>query len=208
MKYFDEKGLDEDTLLIVTADHGEGLGQHDHMHHGLFLYEEAVRVPLVIRWPGKIPAGLRIKNRVELLDLSPTILDIAGIPAKNAKYQGRSLKSLLKAPSITRQSRPIFFQRRLYETENYKGNIVKGEKLGVLIDQWKYIEALKERSVELYDLSADPGELTNISRDHPDQVRRLSSMIKDWRQKYGKETYDQSMSEEDIEALRSLGYVQ
>ena len=178
------------------------------MHHGLFLYEEAVRVPLVIRWPGKIPAGLRIKNRVELLDLSPTILDIAGIPAKTAKYQGRSLKSLLKAPSTTRQSRPIFFQRRLYETENYKGNIVKGEKLGVLIDQWKYIEALKERSVELYDLSVDPGELKNISRDHPDKVRRLSSMIKDWRKKYGKETYDQSMSEEDIEALRSLGYVQ
>jgi arylsulfatase A-like enzyme len=208
VEYLDQKGLDEDTLLIVTADHGEGLGQHNHMHHGLFLYEEAVRVPLVMRWPGKIPAGLRIKNRVELLDLSPTILDIAGVPAKNANYQGRSLKSMIQNPSIARQSRPIFFQRRLYETENYKGNVVKGEKLGVLLDQWKYIEALKERSVELYDLSSDPGELTNVSREHPDQVKRLSTLIKEWRNKYGKGTYDQSMSEEDIEALKSLGYVQ
>jgi arylsulfatase A-like enzyme len=194
--------------VILTADHGEGLGQHNHMHHGLFVYEEAVRVPLVIRWPGKIPAGLRIRDRVELLDLTPTILEITGVPAKTANYQGRSMKSLLKANAVQRQSRPIFFQRRLYETENYKGHIVKGEKLGVLLDQWKYIEALKEQSVELYDLRNDPGELTNVSRDHPDQVKRLSLLIQEWRKKYGKGSYNQKMSEEDIEALRSLGYVQ
>jgi arylsulfatase A-like enzyme len=142
------------------------------------------------------------------MDLAPTILDIAGVPAKTAKYQGRSLRTLLKRPDAVRESRPIFFQRRLYETENYKGHVVKGEKLAVLMDEWKYIEALKEKSVELYDLSNDPGELTNVSRDHPEQVKRLSLLISDWRKKYGKETYDQSMSEEDIEALRSLGYVQ
>ncbi|HSE42774.1 MAG TPA: sulfatase [Acidobacteriota bacterium] len=208
IKYIDDQGMDEDTLLIVTADHGEGLGQHNHMHHGLFVYEEAVRVPLVIRWPGKIPAGLRIRDRVELLDLPPTILEITGVPAKTAGYQGRSMKSLLKPDAVQRQSRPIFFQRRLYETENYKGHVVKGEKLGVLLDQWKYIEALKEQSVELYDLKNDPGELTNVSRDHPDQVKQLSLLIQEWRKKYGKGSYNQKMSEEDIEALRSLGYVQ
>jgi arylsulfatase A-like enzyme len=208
VRYIDQQELADDTLLILTADHGEGLGQHNHLHHGMFLYEEAMRVPLVIRWPQKVPAGLRIANRVELLDLSPTILDIAGVQAKNANYQGRSLKTLLSNPSQSRQSRPIFLQRRLYENEKYKGKPIVGEKLAVLIDQWKYIEALKEKSVELYDLSSDPAELNDISRDHPDKVRRFSLMIQDWRKKHGKEKYDQSMSKEDIEALKALGYVQ
>jgi len=71
----DRLQLDEDTVVIITGDHGEGLGQHNHLEHGVNVYDEAVRVPLLFRWPGRIAAGSLNTAPVELVDLAPTITD-------------------------------------------------------------------------------------------------------------------------------------
>jgi arylsulfatase A-like enzyme len=70
------EGFLDNTLVLIWGDHGQGLGSHAYMGHDLQLYEEAVAVPLVVLWPGKIPAGVRLKRSVELVDLLPTMLGI------------------------------------------------------------------------------------------------------------------------------------
>src|SRR6185436_6011947 len=113
----DAEGLAARTLVVVTADHGEGLMQHGHMGHGLHLYEEAVRVPLVFRWPGSLPAGALVPGPVEHVDLVPTVLDLLGLPRGGGEIEGQSLAAALRGQAGTagRDSRrTVFLQRRLY----------------------------------------------------------------------------------------------
>jgi arylsulfatase A-like enzyme len=208
----DAEGLRERTLVVVTADHGEGLMQHGHMGHGIHLYEEAVRVPLVFRWPGRLPAGTRLPGPAEHVDLVPTVLELMGLDAGTDEVEGVSLaEGLLGKPGTRGRNsrRTVVLQRRRYDSETVAGVPVKGSKFAVRTGSWKYIEAEEEGTRELFDLVRDPGETANLAASRTDEADRLSRLLAAWRRRFERgEGARDDTSPETLEALRALGYVQ
>ncbi|MDJ0850265.1 MAG: sulfatase-like hydrolase/transferase [Myxococcota bacterium] len=159
----------DDTLFVVTSDHGEGLGQHGYYSHGLHLYEEQLRIPLVVRAPRR--AGWqpgRVDTTVSLLDLVPTVLEMAGLPAEDGLH-GRRLDP---RPSSAR--RFLVAQRRTFPRGALAGTpelrAVRGG--GPL----KYLLDGRGRE-ELYDLAEDPGELRNLAEQRPEAVAALRRIL-------------------------------
>ncbi len=212
----DAAGILDETLVVVVGDHGEGLLDHGWMFHGLMIYEEAVRVPLVLRWPRALPAGRRVATPAQLVDLAPTILDLAGLAERPPTTQGASIVPWLRGERPEDPERPVFVQRRSYDARVVEGRRVAGEKLAVRAGRWKYIEAREEDSFELYDLEQDPRELDNQHSRRPEEARRLAARLHEWRAgadattpaANGSEAASQSVSEESARRLRALGYVQ
>ena len=158
-------GILDNTIVILNGDHGETLDEHECWfdHHGL--YETNLVVPLVIRYPKKIPAGARIKGFNQHKDLLPTVLELAGIRAK-AKFDGKSLTGLIKDKA------------KSHDSEMYITECTWMRKHGWRTPQWKLIVALEpdfhgKPEVELYNLIADPDELKNVARQNPDVVAAL-----------------------------------
>jgi arylsulfatase A-like enzyme len=195
------------TLVVVTSDHGEGLMQHGHMEHGLHIYEEAVRVPLVFRWPGHLPAGRAIDVPVPLVDLTPTILGLGGVSRARGGAQGENAAPLLRGDVAGDEGRPIFLQRRFYASGRDGGVPVSGEKVAVRAGRLKLISAPAEASHELYDLVDDPGERRNLYAERPGDVKLLTGLLGEWRRIPPAQVSTEHVSEEDLERLRALGYV-
>ena len=212
LEAIEAEGPSARTLVVVTADHGEGLMQHGHMGHGLHLYEEAVRVPLIYRWPGVLPAGARVPGPVEHVDLVPTVLDLIGVPRGPDDVQGQSLAAALRGRAGTPGRDPrrtVFLQRRLYDTDVVSGFRVKGEKFAVRAGQWKYIEAAEEQTRELYDLRADPGEAKDLFAAQGAVAAGLARGLAGWRARLDRRARARDDSSPEMqEALRALGYVQ
>jgi arylsulfatase A-like enzyme len=205
-----EFALNESTLLVIAGDHGEGLMQHGHMGHGYHLYEEAVRVPFVISWPDHLPTGLEIGAPVQLLDLSPTILEIAGIDGAMPDRQGLSLIGIMNRRQGVDPDRAVFLERRLYTTRDPGRKRARGAKIGIKVGAWKYIEAVEEETRELFDLTIDPLESTNVVSLHPDIATRLSESIVAWVRETPKmfPSSGSIVSQEDSKMLEAMGYVQ
>lgn len=144
----DRLGLAGRTTLIVTADHGEAFGEHDTTQHGTTLYEELLRVPLLVYTP--TAKARRVDTPVSLIDLGPTILDLFGAPTPGT-YMGQSLVPFLRGES-PRLSRPILAEGRL------KRALYFPDGLKVITDE-------RRGTVELYDLKRDPEELRNLATE-------------------------------------------
>lgn len=203
-------GLLDDTLVVVVGDHGEGLMQHGWKTHGMTIYEETVRVPLLVRWPRRIAGNRSIDAPVGIVDLAPTILSLVGAEPL-ASPQGRDLASALTSGEALDPEAPVFFQRRHYDSPEVQGVPVKGAKLGVRVGRWKYLEARAEGTRELYDLSSDPGELVNLVGPRAGDARRLQSILEAWLSRTpraGAEGERGRVDAEDAERLRALGYVE
>ena len=197
------------TLLVVTADHGEGLMEHyDYKGHGLFLYEEAVRIPLVMRWTGRIPPGRVLEGPVENIDIMPTVLGLLGVPADDPPMLGRDLASWVLGQSPPPGPRTVFLERRIYEKEKVRLFRVKGDKFAVREGKWKYIEAKQEGAKELYDLEKDPHERKNLASTHPREMKALQRRLEEIEAALRKTSLrgGQRVSEEDAKRLEALGY--
>jgi len=173
-------GLDENTLIVLDSDHGETLYDHDCYfdHHGL--YECTLRVPLVFRMPGRVPAGLRLSGYATLMDVTPTILDILGIPT-DLPFDGQSL-----LPEM--QGTP-----RRPTVESYLTEATWMRKHGWRTPEWKLIRALEpdfhfKPEIELYNLIEDPGESRNLAPDEPEVVEFLQNRMSAWIARREKET--------------------
>jgi arylsulfatase A-like enzyme len=202
-------GIANDTVVVFTADHGEGLGEHGWKGHGLFLYEEAVRVPLVMRWPERIGPGLVFEEPVGIVDLVPSLLDLMGVDLGAMHFHGLSLAPALLGRSGLDPERPIFLQRRRYESKEVGAHPVQGDQFAVRVGRWKYIEALDESSRELYDLDADPAELEDIVERHPEQAAALAARLREWKTRHGLATAEPTpVSPDDQKRLEALGYVE
>lgn len=160
------QGLAEDTLVIFTSDHGEMLGDHQLLLKGPMLYEGAVRVPLILRWPGRLPAGERRTNLVQWLDLNPTLLDAAALDPLPGS-QGMSLLPLARGEADA-ESRGWALCEYLDSGHPYDPPV----RLTMLRhDRYKLIvqhgppATDRPRTGELYDLEADPNELDNLWDD-------------------------------------------
>jgi len=179
----EELGLAENTLIIVTSDHGETLNEHGCYfdHHGL--YEPTLRVPLIFKMPGRLPEGWRLPYYTLLEDQVPTILDMVGLrkALKSVKFDGHSL-----VPLIEGRGKPV-------RSEFYISECTWMRKRGWRTPQWKFFEALEpdfhnKQPVELYNLIEDPLELKNLAKREPDVVENLKGRTMSWVEKRVKET--------------------
>ena len=202
-----ERGLAEDTVVMVVADHGEGLMQRGHMAHGVHVYEEAVRVPFIVRWPGRLRAGKVVEAPVALLDVAPTFLGLAGLEG-GAAFRGRDLSPVLRGDVAEPDARPIYLYRRTYAGgEVSPGVYAKGEKFGVRDGRWKLIEGPEEGTLELYDLLTDPQELRNLAASEPDRVEALRGRLEAFRAEHERDGGGAApISPEDRARLKALGY--
>ncbi|HTM26435.1 MAG TPA: sulfatase-like hydrolase/transferase [Vicinamibacterales bacterium] len=188
-------GLYDRATIVLLADHGEGLGDHGEQEHGLFLYQETTRVPLIVKLPGR-HRGRRVAAPVQHIDLAPTILDLAGAPART-ELRGRSLRPLLEGTGAL-QDAPIYSEA-LYSRYHFGWS----ELYGLVDSRYHFIRAPRD---ELYDLERDRSESQSIGADRP-QVRQamrgaLESMI-------AKTSIaaPAAVDEQDRQRLAALGYV-
>jgi arylsulfatase A-like enzyme len=156
------------TVFVLTSDHGTELYEHRRFDHGFALYNEQLRVPLVIKAPGG-PAGKLIPARVSSIDVMPTILDLLGvaIPENAAKQlRGKSLAPAMKGEPVARDA----FSETDYRQHTYKRSVVTP-------DGWKLVYTLETKSRELFDLNADPAETKNLEKTDPERADELERKV-------------------------------
>jgi len=198
--FLKKEGLWDNTLIVVTGDHGESLWEHKEETHGFFVYDSAVWVPLLIRAPVVFPAR-RVKSVVEHVDVVPTILEMLDIPIPES-VQGRSLLGLMWAKEKNWPDTAF--------TETYYPRLHFGwSELSALYHQnWKYILAPDE---ELYDLSKDKAEKENLARPSAGQKDEMKATLQKFIREKSKQALtpeaNQRLDRESIEKLASLGYV-
>jgi arylsulfatase A-like enzyme len=172
-----ERGLDGDTVVLLTADHGESLGEHGLLGHTQGLYEPTLRVPLIVLKPGRPElAGRRVKALVERADLMPTLLDWAGAPPLD--LPGRSFDPLLGDPTAPWRRYAFASSRR-----NLAGNDDADRRVDERVvrdERWKLIWSLEKEAYELYDLRSDPGETRDQAAARPEVVARLAYQLSRW----------------------------
>ncbi|MBI1940184.1 MAG: sulfatase-like hydrolase/transferase [Acidobacteria bacterium] len=192
----EEQGLTSRTLIVVIGDHGESLGEHGELTHGIFLYESTLHVPLIISGPG-IPAGKLIDQQVRSIDVMPTALAFLNL-APGPEVQGVNLW-----PLIQQGRRPSTHYAYL-ETIYPRRHMGWSELRAMRSDKWKLIVAPRP---ELYDLEQDPKETTNVINRYPADAERLQKYV--WAAGGPKEQKLAAgpLDPESRQELESLGYV-
>ena len=170
-----ELGLDRDTLVIYMADHGYSLGQHGRFEKHC-CYDPALRVPLMMRWPGRIARGV-VTDFTESVDVGPTILDLLGAEPLEI-HHGQSLRAYTEGKRVEKPREEIFSE------------YLENEEACIRTRDWKFVHCSGRRArtegyitdnptpgryVRLYDLQTDPGEFHNMADQHPAVVKKLSS---------------------------------
>ena len=156
LNILDTLKLTDSTMVLYAGDNGFFIGEH-HFFDKRFMYEESIRVPLLIRYPGKIKPGRTAEEMVLNVDIAPTLLDIAGVKSPEQRGDGRSMKSLLLDKKTDWRS------DFLYEYYEYPGPHSGKKCRGVRTEKWKYIHFFEEpQEYELYDLENDPHEMKNL----------------------------------------------
>lgn len=195
-----DRGVLERTLVVIAGDHGEGFGEKGESGHGVFVYDETLRVPLLLMAESRLPAGRVVDARVRLIDVLPTVLDLLDLPAPEA-VEGVSLLS-----RIERRRSPDLdtYVETLYPRENFGWAPLTGWISG----PWKYVHAPR---AELYDLAGDPREERNRAADRESVATRLRSGLESYLAGAGAAggtgTGGREMTAADEARLRSLGYV-
>jgi arylsulfatase A-like enzyme len=199
-RWLEERGLSDDTIVLVTGDHGEGLDQHREDGHGIFLYDDTVRVPLLLRAPGRVAAGTVSPEQVRTIDLAPTLLDLVGGLVEPMGLGG-SLVPLLTGSGPVPD--PTAYCESIKTKLFYSGAGLKALRTRAA----KFVWAPRP---ELYDLVADPGETRNLfSTEDPRSeamVVDLEREVRDILSRGLTAVEPANPDAETLEALASLGY--
>ena len=198
----DRLGLGPDTLLVVTSDHGEGLGDHGEAVHGYFVYESTLAVPLLLRGPGVV-AGTRLAVTARSVDLFPTVLDLLGLaPGEGTRLSGRSLAAALRGGAAP--SNEPTYAESLTPLLHFGWSDLRALRDG----RWKYIQAPRP---ELYDLRDDPKEAHDLALALPTRAEALraalSRRLEAERQTAQAPASAAAVPPELLEQLGALGYV-
>ncbi|TFG01656.1 MAG: DUF4976 domain-containing protein [Promethearchaeota archaeon] len=177
LEALDELGLTDDTLVIWSTDHGDAVGCHGgHFDKDSYMPEEMIRIPMVIRYPGMIPAGKECDKLVSNIDLAPTFLDAAGVSIKES-VDGKSLLPLITQNDLNWRN------DIMCETH---GHYIDHNGRALVAERYKYIWNEEDMN-ELYDLQNDPFELNNLIHEHDNEelIADLKERLANWRQKTG-----------------------
>jgi arylsulfatase A-like enzyme/tetratricopeptide (TPR) repeat protein len=195
--FLKNRGLDDKTLVVVAGDHGEGLGDHLELEHGMLVYDTTLRVPLVFAGPPQCQPGTRVPTAVSLADLTPTVLDILGIAAPK-HLSGRSLLAALEGKPIP--SRDYYAETEspfIYNRWSPLKTLISG--------RWKFIETTRP---ELYDLENDPGEQINLAESDDEECQKMRKALADMQAAFIVATaLELTPSDKDRAKLEALGYV-
>jgi arylsulfatase A-like enzyme len=217
MERLRELGLDQNTLVVFTSDHGEEFYEHSLPGHGQSAYAELTHVPLIVRYPNVVHAGQVIDETVGLVDVMPTMLSLARLPVPE-EAQGQSLAPLLRGvPGAgSWKPRPVFTDRPA--APHFASPAPRAsETFSVIHEGWKLLWNIHRPAgapeYELYDHRRDPGDLRNVAAQHPDVVRRLAKLVDGWRKDSLRrrlppdEEAGRDLRPEERERLRALGYI-
>ncbi len=208
-----ELGIEKDTVVAFVSDHGEEFLDHGMHFNANNLYGEMTNVPLILWGPGRVAAGRVVEETVQSLDLAPTLLDLSRLPIPET-MQGQSLVPLLEEGGKWRR-RPAVSERNRSEALL---DPLTANSTAIVWDGWKLIrnsERPPDRpEIELFDHRKDPLNFVNVAGEHPEKVEELSKLLDGWRQWVDARSLPsdaeltQGVSGEELERLRSLGYVQ
>lgn len=203
ISYLKQLGLYKNLLLIVTADHGEELLDHGRYGHGRTLYEEVIKVPLIIKFPKNKKKGV-VDNLVSMIDIAPTILDVLNIQVPQ-KWHGKSLIDI----QIPKQDQYVFSEDHSPKDTTSE---VRGESFSLRTHFWKLIVSTKRdlQPTEFFDIYADKEE-THSLEDKTTEQKQLRELITEIRTSAEKGRYfykKESFDKETLEHLKSLGYLQ
>ena len=204
LDFMDSSGLSDTTTVLITSDHGESFGEHGHIGHGSSLFEEELKIPLLLRSPNRSTPGLKVDTLVSLIDIAPTILEIAGIEPPT-ETQGRSLVRLsegLEDEAV--RDRAVYAQKRL-KGDRYVVAARKGKK--------KWLSGSLNTEASIVDLANDPHEKSPHSSE---QVRLQAEQLRGDYRKTGEAifaTFGKAGAPVDLDAaardrLRALGYIE
>ena len=183
------------ATIVLLADHGEGLGDHGEREHGLFLYNATTHVPLIVKLPGQSYAR-RVAAPVQHIDIVPTILDLAGAPAR-AELHGRSLRPLLEGTGTLPDTG--IYSEALYSRYHFGWS----EMYGLTDARYRFIRAPRD---ELYDIERDPKESASIAAERP-QVRQAMRASLETLIAHAPIGAPSAVTDEDRRRLAALGYV-
>jgi arylsulfatase A-like enzyme len=192
--------IENDTFFIITADHGEEFLDHNGWNHGRTLYNELLKIPLILYYPERLPKGKKIETPVSIVDIMPTIIDIVNIK-QDTHAEGESLLPIIDGAKRRQKFLFSSYKRRLY-------SLVDGE--------WKFIVDKKNNRVQLYNILSDPQEKTNLANAKQELAKKYNKVIEDWltEQKKNLHLFRQNsiqrieIKTEELEALKALGYIQ
>jgi arylsulfatase A-like enzyme/Flp pilus assembly protein TadD len=191
------RGLEKNTLVVVTADHGEGLGEHLEGTHGSTLYNSVMRVPLIFHQPGHVPAGRRVSANVSLVDVFPTVLELLGLdflPRVSGNSLVRAIRGQDMPSSACYAATDEPFLRNGWAPLR-----------SVLDGKWKYIQTSRP---ELYNLADDPRELQNLIDAAPEQSLAMRALLASVEARFDRrETVGVQLTASERRKLESLGYV-
>jgi arylsulfatase A-like enzyme/Tfp pilus assembly protein PilF len=174
------RGLYDGAVMAVMADHGESLGAHGEDTHGVFLYDETIQVPLLIKLPHASAGGKRIENRVELVDVMPTLLQEVGV-AIPQEMQGESLLSLMKAETAgVNTAAEAWHDRPAYSQSEYPHSFGWSALRSLRSEKYLYVQAPRR---ELYDEAADPKAEHNLAASSTAVADTLASQLQALRRK-------------------------
>jgi arylsulfatase A-like enzyme len=203
-------GRFENTVVVLVSDHGQGLGDHNWWSHGI-LYEEQIKAPLIIRAP-RIPGGRRVHHLVRTIDIAPTIIDLVGLdPVRPGDVDGTSLVPMLEGeiPDPGQVAYADSVNMLTYGSVSGFADDKNDMHFAITNGKWKYIHhLLREDESELYDLTGDPRELHNLYTPRHAETMRLRENLQTRRFEPGDSQDRSQASPEDVERLRSLGYLE
>jgi len=203
--FLTETGLLDTTLLVVTADHGEEFLDHGGVLHGQTQYQEVARVPLVLHGPGVV-AGRRLADPVSLVDVVPTALGLLGLPAPE-DVDGVPLHPLWQKPGHTLPARFLFFEADITFPPPAPGVVPPGTRRAVRFGKYKLHYDIRTRQAQLYDLAQDPREMHDVRGAHPEIASVLLGRLTEYLARPEVASPGRELTDEQLEALRSLGYV-
>lgn len=201
LKLLKEKGMYDNSIIIVTADHGESFFEHGISGHGKSLYEPELRVPIIMHFPGNRFAGERIPQNVRHIDLFPTILSSFSYPIPPS-VQGRSLLPMLLGRPL--KDEPVFSELLL---DQYS-------RMAMVDDGFKLISTAQGAKYELFDLRKDPGETRNLIDEAPVRFEYMRYALNKWadeearRKAALKKPKGAVLDKETEDVLKALGYLQ
>jgi arylsulfatase A-like enzyme len=223
LRALEERGASENTLVVIVGDHGEALYDRNfYFYHTCSIYDSTLHIPLILRWPGVVPAGTRVERVVEGIDIVPTIFELVGLPVLE-RFSGRSVAALATGASA---------QRQMGAPDARAFSELGPEVRSIRTRRWRYVEnggskppdcrpyrdawqqgradvGYEIAQRELYDLESDPDESVNVVDAHPDVAERMGRRLRaEFRPNASPTEPRRKLDPATRDELRAMGYVE